>query len=489
LEQAEHCPTLPEGRARFRFTEDYYSLRWSPMITTLEITGLRGFASKQKIAFALATGKPGSGLSVIVGANNTGKSTVIEALRAIAQNQPPSFTQGRRNQVAGDQVQLRVSSDTGGSILLRTIRSGSSETEYLTEAGGVNVRKLLILPARRLFNPYFGRAETTREDYMGNVGFPAIRTSSMDQFTYRLFTIEKNRAAFDEILKRVLDPVPDWSIDQMDSGQYFLKFKKRNATHSSEGLGEGLVSLLYMIDALYDSKESDTIAIDEPELSLHPALQRRLLNLLIEYSSARQIILSTHSAYFIGLEALPVGGTVARTYIRDEESRISQLSERSGKAILGLMRNANNPHIFGLLAQEIFFIEDRVILTEGQEDVVFLKRVEETIEPLNGTFFGWGVGGAENMEWLATILQELGFSKVVGILDRNRTELARKLSAQFPEFHFFAIPADDVRTKAAVAAKAAVTGLLDNRNENVRPEHLDRMRELFQQGNRYLRNN
>jgi predicted ATPase len=456
------------------------------VLTSLEITGLRGFASAQTISFARPTGKRGSGLTVVVGANNTGKSTVIEALRAVAQSEAPSFTQGRRNQAAGDQVQLRVLGDDGKSTVLRSIRPGSSETEYIKEGGGIDGKRMLILPARRVFSPYFGRSEHSRDQYIANIGFPAMRTSSMDQFTYRLFRIEKNRGAFDALLQRVVQPVPDWSIDQMDNGQYFLKFRRQNATHSSEGLGEGLVSLLYIIDALYDSKDGDTIAIDEPELSLHPALQRKLSQMLIEYSATRQIILSTHSPYFVGLNVIANGGTVARTYVRDEESKIAQLSSHSAKAIVALIDNANNPHIFGLLAQEIFFVEDHVILSEGQEDVVFVKRVEAAIEPLKGTFFGWGVGGAENMERVATVLKELGFSKVVGILDGNRADLAQKLSAQFPAFHFFAIPADDIRTKAAAAAKPAVLGLLDDANENIRPEHLDAARTLFQNANKYL---
>lgn len=457
------------------------------MLTTLEITGLRGFASKQALTLALPNGAPGSGLTVIVGANNAGKSTAIEALRAIAQREGPSFTQGRRNQAAGDQVTIRAADAQNKATVLKSVRPGSSETEYVKEGGGVDLSKLLVLPARRAFAPYFGRAVTSRDDYMAHIGFPAIRTSSMDQFTYRLFAIEKNRAAFDTILKRVLDPVPDWSIDQIDNGQYFLKIRKGNATYSSEGLGEGLVSLFYIVDALYDSKDGDTIAVDEPELSLHPALQRKLSELLIEYSATRQIVLSTHSPYFIGLNALPNGATVARIHTFGEESKISQLSSATAKTIFGLMKNDNNPHIFGLLAQEIFFVEDRVILVEGQEDVVFFKRVERAIEQLAGTFFGWGVGGAENMEIVATVLQELGFAKVVGILDGNRADLARTLSQKFSAYHFFAIPTNDVRTKSSILKKPAVVGLLDDLNDAVRPEYADRIRHLFDEANRYLR--
>ena len=220
----------------------------------MSVRGLRGFATEQEINFAVPNGSLGSGLTVIVGANNAGKSTVIEALRALAQkeNKSPSFTQGRRNQAAGDKVTISVTDVSEISSTLRSVRAGSSETEFDQAERKVDLSKLLILPARRVFQPYFGRGSASRNQYMSHVGFPAIRTASVDQFTSRLFSIEKNRSQFDEVLKMVLDPVPDWSIDQMDSGQYFLKLRKGDVTHSSEGLGEGLVSLFYIIDALYD---------------------------------------------------------------------------------------------------------------------------------------------------------------------------------------------------------------------------------------------
>lgn len=457
------------------------------MLRTLEITGLRGFASKQTLELAVADNKPGSGLTVIVGANNSGKSTALEAMRAIVQREAPSFTQGRRNQAAGDKVTIRAVDTENRSTTLKSIRAGSSETEYVKEAGGVEVQKFLVLPARRVFTPYFGRSTLSRDNYMANIGFPTIRTTSVDQFAYRLFAVEKHRAGFDAILKRVLDPVPEWTIDQLDSGQYFLKVKKGDATHSSEGLGEGLVSLLYIIDALYDSEAGQTIAIDEPELSLHPALQRRLSDVLVEYAATRQIVLATHSPYFVGLNSLPNGATVARTHIVRGESTISQLSSVTAQTVFGLMRNQNNPHILDLLAQEIFFVEDRVILTEGQEDVVFFKIIEADIEPVKGTFFGWGVGGAENMERVATILRELGFAKVVGILDGNRPQLAEQLRKMFPQYHFCTIPADDVRTKDARPQKPKVRGLLDDNNDHVRPECVKATRELLTKANEFLR--
>jgi hypothetical protein len=322
---------------------------------------------------------------------------------------------------------------------------------------------------------------------MSQIGFPSIRSSSLDLFSYRLFRALKNRDAFNAILGKVLNPLPIWTIDQYDTGQYFLKFAIGNSSHSSEGLGEGLVSLFFIVDSLYDSTPGDIIVIDEPELSLHPQFQRKLSNLITEYASDRQIILATHSPYFVNLAALDHGSTVVRSYLSEGESHLSQLGDTAALSIAGLLLDVNNPHVLGLNAQEVFFLEDQVILVEGQEDVIFYQRIQDYLQiPLNGTFFGWGVGGADKMGKVAQILSDLGFRKVAGIVDGNKVDLLDKLRNDFSAFRFFSIPAADVRTKAAVAAKAPVEGLLDDNNAEVRAQHVAPTHELFEQLNDFL---
>ena len=44
-------------------------------------------------------GRPGSGLTILVGANNSGKSTVVEAFEALSKSRgnAPTFSIGKRN--------------------------------------------------------------------------------------------------------------------------------------------------------------------------------------------------------------------------------------------------------------------------------------------------------------------------------------------------------------------------------------------------------
>ena len=103
-------------------------------------------------------------------------------------------------------------------------------------------------------------------------------------------------------------------------------------------------------------------------------------------------------------------------------------------------------HVLGLNAREILFLEDGLILVEGQEDVIFYRLLETKIEKrFEGEFYGWGVGGAEKMEIVAQMLKDLGFQRVAGILDNGKCELMFELKKRFPEFHFFTIPAPDVK--------------------------------------------
>ena len=136
--------------------------------------------------------------------------------------------------------------------------------------------------------------------------------------------------------------------------------------------------------------------------------------------------------------------------------------------------------MLSLNAQEVFFLDDRVILVEGQEDVIFYPRILEDLgQSFMGNFFGWGVGGAEKMGVIAEILRDLGFVKVIGLLDKNKMQLRQQSAVDFPDYRFYCIPSNDVRTKKATKSRDAVDGILDSDNKKIREEHVETMREII----------
>jgi predicted ATPase len=443
------------------------------MYQKLEILGLRGFSTKQVFHFAQPDGShAGSGLTILIGPNNGGKSTILEALKVLSRaNDTTSFTEGKRNKAAGDRIELCISSVQGDGVL-KTVLSGGSESVWAAQNKG---GEIFALPSRRHFNPYFGKGDTLREHYIRNI-LSTQERSAVSNFSGRLFRILQNQDAFNEILGRVLSPVPKWTIDLSDQGQHYLKFQTGNQFHNSDGLGEGIVSLFFIVDALYDSTPGSLISLDEPELSLHPMFQRRLARLLSDFSKDRQIVYATHSPYFVNFEDVANGGAcVVRVTSGEDGSKVHELQKTTKAKISAFLADRNNPHVLGLDAREAFFLEDGVVLVEGQEDVVLYPSVLKQL----------GVGGAEKMELVASLFKDLGFSKIVGLLDGNRSETAESLRRKFPEYEFYSIPADDIRTKEAVKEKSSVNGLLD-KNGDLKEEYKAELSAMFDGINQYM---
>ncbi|VTX76590.1 ATP-dependent endonuclease [uncultured Aggregatibacter sp.] len=463
-------------------------------LQSMEIQGYRGFQQKQEIKFAIPkqdSVTEVSGLTIITGSNNTGKSSIIECLKAREGYNPPSFPNGVRNSLI-DKVQIEYLFDGGCKEILMSVHKNSSETKF---EGTRCEKKIFVVPSRRAFEPYFSKSELDRESYILNTAFQAKRSSLLDYFAYRLFSIEKNediKINFNNMLEKVLGFIPEWAIDQSEIGQHFLKFTSGQNSHSSNGMGEGIVSIFVIVDALYDSKPGDIIAIDEPELSLHPSLQKRLSKLFVEYAKDRQIIISTHSPYFVDINALAKGAALVRVISSDNGTIIYQLSSSSTNLIVRLANNLHNPHTWGLDAREFFFQEDGIILVEGQEDVLLYPKIAKQLgKEIQGSFFGWGAGGAGNIRHLCSIAKDLGFKRVAAILDGDKKGCFEDLKTEFSEYHFEIIPADDIKTKPACKATPEKPGLLDKDKDKdkdlvLQSQYFEAMNSIVDNLNGYL---
>jgi len=473
-------------------------------LKTLSIAGYRGFNEHRLIHLAVPNNQgEGSGLTVITGANNSGKSTVIEALRARSGQPTPSFSEGIRNKHA-DFVRIvyefekRPTSDDGQPDIIEswieTIESravGSSQSVHtkdgvdITDRGEFGPNSIRAIPSRRGFQPYFGRSQGSLLDYQRHGGLPPRRTAELSSFEMRLFDIEKDPNKFNTLLSELLGYSPKWTIDQSPEGSHYIRLRNGTASHSSDGAGEGVVSLFSIVDALTSAPPGGIVAIDEPELSLHPAIIRRLVRVIVRFSAERQIVVATHSPYFIDPAAIARGAALVRVTSEGSGSNIYQLSDQ-GRAALKKIHdpdkpNTKAPHTFGLDARELFFQDDGIVLTEGQDDAMLYPVVARQlpIGRVPGHLFGWGVGGAGNMRHLCCLLRDMGYKKVAGLLDNDQAATLPKLERDFPEYKFFTIPAKDVRDKEAVEARAAVPGLLENAMV-LREEYREPMRSIFE---------
>lgn len=465
------------------------------MFKYIKIKGFRGFGEEEVISFSLPNSKLGSGLTVLVGPNNSGKTTILEAIRYYgAENSSPtiSFSEGKRNRKCDNRVTLSYVDENDLEFKIKTVPAGGSEVSFPEQGTrNSNNKKPYVLQARRFadYEMHNNHHVPDRDSYLTNFGYgnSRNRTASLYQFEQRIFKWQKNKEKFDTVLKRVITDQFDWNIEQNDSGAYYIKiiFNNGDIVHTREGMGDGYWSIFTIADALYDSREGDIIAIDEPELSLHPAFQERLLDLFLEYSKDRQIIISTHSSKFVSLLSLENGGGLVRTH-KDNKGNICINSITDDDRIfLGkILENINNPHIFGLSARELFFLEDNILITEGQEDVILIPKICKSLGiTLRPSLFGWGAGGAGNIASILRLFRHLGFKKVTAIFDGDMQSKYEDCKDEFKDYNIVIWPADDIRDKDAVN-KPAKSGLTDS-SGNVKPDFEDSVIQIFEKINEY----
>lgn len=466
------------------------------MVKSLSIHGLRGFGEAKKFDFAVPNKKAGSGITFIVGANNSGKTTILEALRSfnLDPSHSPTFSERKRNRKSdGGKVHLKLVNEKGEIYSIDSTERGGSPTEY--KLNGKRIERyysglsIFTLQSRRHVDYTFHRSNASnREEYLRNqIQNTPNRSASLSNFGARLFKMYANKTEFDVLLRRILGHDLIWTIDQSEDGQYFVKFTVNGQDHSSEGLGDGIWSIFTICDALYDSQPQSMIVIDEPELSLHPTYQKRTLELIKDFAKDRQIVICTHSPYFIDLPSLIDGAVLLRTAKNKEgDIEVFHLSQEAKSSFSGFLGDLYQPHTFGTEAKEIFFVEDKIILVEGQEDVVMYSKAAEQLSfQLHGCFFGWGAGGADKIPKVLRILNDLGYQKVAVIFDGDKVAEKERYEKEYSEYQFFNISTDDIRDKDATEHRAAKTGMME-KGGVLKEAYREEMENLLKDINVYL---
>ena len=107
---------------------------------------------------------------------------------------------------------------------------------------------------------------------------------------------------------------------------------------------------------------------------MHPEAQKKLVKVIAECAQKRQIILSTHSPYFVSWEYIKNGAVLNRvTKHNDKFSEIYTMKPYKNYESLVDGDNWQQPFLMDVVAREIFF-HDSILFVEGQEDVGLLKK-------------------------------------------------------------------------------------------------------------------
>ena len=162
-------------------------------LRSITISGFRGFTKSTSIYFAQPNGLPGSGLTVLTGPNNSGKSSILECINLRSSHESPSFDVEMRNRV---NKEILITYDLEKTIeFIISIKGDASESKFINR---FNKFKSLVLPSRRAFNPYFGKGNHTRDQHITTLA-SQLRTNSLGGFEYRLFKIIENPDEYNKL--------------------------------------------------------------------------------------------------------------------------------------------------------------------------------------------------------------------------------------------------------------------------------------------------
>lgn len=451
------------------------------ILKRLTVRGYRGFRDSQTLDLAIPDGTPGSGLTLLVGPNNAGKSSVVEVMSLL---RDPTYGHeigdAQRNAISGRNVSCEYELDSGKV----TWNAGpNGELRWAIQKSQVDHGQLLHIPSRRPLPESFQPRAITRQEYARQVSGTSPRNTQHSSFLNRLYTMDGDFDHFIRVVRDVFPGAPEWHVvKNPGSSNSALKISGAAGAHFSEGLGDGFAHGLQVLDSVFDAPGNCVVVIDEPELSLHPAAARRTAMILAEAARRCQVVVATHSPFFAPIELLENGMRLARVSMRAGSAHIHTLSHDTGKRLARLTLDVCNPHAMGLEAREVFFLPDHVILVEGQDDALGYPRAIQAVKDAAlGTFFGWGTGGADKFPVICQTLRELGFTKVFGILDGDRADQVPQLVESFPEFSFANIRTTDIRDKP----KRGVTGMMTE-GLNLKPEFADDIRALVRRINGYM---
>ena len=412
----------------------------------LSIKDYKGFYWVNKIEFAIPNQQPSKlGLNVIVWPNNTGKTTILEALMLTKDTTNKRFNQEDRHW--GDSPEIVLIDNDNQEYKLKA-EGSLIKTDWTLTA------KINLLSSSRYWDSNVF-SENNEDNFLSSENRRSLRENSNSSLSWLLSFIAKDegkKVQFNEYMKKIFPNFSDWGIDSRNNKDYIYYKTWDWVVHSTDQLGKWVLSLFLICGHLVASHDS-ILLIDEPELDLHPQMQKKLALLLSEEAKTRQIIVCTHSPYFINWEDyLNWAKFIRLNKDNDKQCKVYQLNSKPKTYSItsGVLDDWQKPQLLDVVAKEIFFAE-KILFVEGQEDIWLIKKFAkaEDIE-LNFEIFGYGSWWATNIEKFLKMAEDLWITKAWALYDWDKRTDWEESKSEFPSFKTLILPTDDIRDKEAV---------------------------------------
>lgn len=275
------------------------------------------------------------------------------------------------------------------SHLLRLFNKFSEElSSRLQRIDQIDVKSLA--PGRKVYIPvlrslrHMGGADlfgtrTTTEYFQGASNGPQVFTglSLYEEVKAHLLGPREHRQRIREyerfLATKIFDVRDVALIPRTDSDVLFVKIgdePERPVHH----LGDGIQSVIILTFQLF-ANDHTWFFIEEPELFLHPGLQRKLLNLLLSDSNSHRTFLTTHSNHFLDM-SLDYGGVAVYGISRSHAAAVGD--EREARFTVELLDSADQSalSLLGVRNSSVFLV-NATIWVEGITDRFYVRRLLE----------------------------------------------------------------------------------------------------------------
>lgn len=275
-------------------------------VTSLRMQNFRSFTDSDEI--------PLKAINVLIGANNSGKSSILRGLHQLQQGLPDLYGDVRVGSSSA-RILVELTGVTGSSGWTKKAKNGNctfiatlhssdrrnggwsgevkDQSKNQIEAGNV---QLPNSEPNHFVIPYMSKRkavsynEDIREQFVlavtPDVSYLAAKLSRLANPAFPLHATYAD--ACKSILGFVVTAIP------APSGQRPGIYLPNQDTIPIEQMGEGVPNIVHLLVNLATSTNK-LFLVEEPENDLHPTALRALLDLMIKSSATNQFVVSTHS--------------------------------------------------------------------------------------------------------------------------------------------------------------------------------------------------
>ena len=198
--------------------------------------------------------------------------------------------------------------------------------------------------------------------------------SDISNLIQALDTYERNHpeiyARIEQFIKETIPEIEDLSLPILSGSTISVGIKERgfDSTFTLPNLGTGTEEILAILTRLVAAEDESVILYEEPELHLHPGVQRKLFEIMRELSEQKklQIVMSTHSPVFANRSRADEVWLV----VKDGGTTAIRLGDEDRGELLDLL---------GVEKSELLQYE-AMVFVEGRSDRAILKRFSKRLD-------------------------------------------------------------------------------------------------------------